>query len=280
MRLGVHVSIAGKLYEAVERAEALGCETMQIFSRNPRGWKISPLAKSDIDEFKKRRKEAGISPLFVHIPYLINLASPEKELLHKSLEAYIEDIRRADSLGAEFFVTHLGSHKGKGEEFGIETFSHALNTVLARTAPKLIILLENTSGAGNWLGGDVGHLGSIIARIEKKSKVGMCFDTCHAYAAGYDISKKEGFDETIKRLDKEIGLDRLFLIHLNDSKGKLGSHLDRHEHIGEVEIGLKGFKMILNHLGLKDTPLILETPKKDSERDSKNLNVVRKIIKR
>ena len=279
MRLGVHVSIAGNIYEAAERAKALGCQTMQIFSRNPRGWKVSPIAKSDINEFKKRRKEAGISPLFVHIPYLINLASPEKELLHKSLEAYIEDIRRADSLGAEFFVTHLGSHKGEGEERGIKTFSRALNTAIARTGPKLTILLENTSGAGNWLGGDIGHLGSIIARIEKKSKVGMCFDTCHAYAAGYDISTKEGLDETIKGLDKEIGLDRLFLIHLNDSKGKLGSHLDRHEHIGKGEIGLKGFKMILNHPRLKNVPLILETPKKDPEWDPINLNVVRKIIK-
>ena len=280
MHLGVHVSIAGRIYKSVERAEALGCKTMQIFSRNPRAWKVSPLAKSDINEFKKRRKKADISPLFIHIPYLINLASPEKELLHKSLEAYIEDIRRADSLGAEFFVTHLGSHKGKGVEFGIETFSRALNTVIAKTAPKLIILLENTSGAGNWLGGDIRHLGSIMTRIEKRSKIGVCFDTCHAYAAGYDISAKEGLNETIKELDKEIGLDRLFLIHLNDSKGKLGSHLDRHENIGKGEIGLKGFKIILNHPELKNIPLILETPKKDSKWDPTNLNVVRKIIKR
>ena len=279
MRLGVHVSIAGNIYEAAERAKALGCQTMQIFSRNPRGWKVSPIAKSDINEFKKRRKEAGISPLFVHIPYLINLASPEKELLHKSLEAYIEDIRRADSLGAEFFVTHLGSHKGEGEERGINTFSCALNTVIARTDPKLTILLENTSGAGNWLGGKLENIRDIIDGVKRKDKVGMCFDTCHAYAAGYDISSKEGLDETIKRLDREIGLDRLFLIHLNDSKGKLGSHLDRHEHIGKGEIGLKGFKMILSHPRLKNVPLILETPKKDPEWDPINLNVVRKIIK-
>ena len=279
MRLGMHVSIAGEIHLAVDRACALGCNTMQIFSRNPRGWKVSPLTKSKVDEFKRRRQAAGITPLFVHIPYLINLASPEKELLYKSQEAYIKDIQRADSLGAEFFVTHLGSHKGKGEEKGIETFSRALNIVIRRTNPKLTILLENTSGAGNWLGGDIGHLRAIIERIAQKSKIGVCFDTCHAYAAGYDISSREGLAKTVKELDKGIGLNRLFLIHLNDSKGKLGSHLDRHEHIGKGEIGLEGFKILLNHPGLKGVPLILETPKKGPEWDPMNLNVVRKIIK-
>jgi len=277
MRLGVHVSIAGKIYEAVDRAKALNCECMQIFSRNPRGWQAAKLDKADVEEFKKRRKEAGITPLVVHIPYLINLASPEDRLYKKSIQAYLEDIRRADLLSAEYFVTHLGSHKGKGRDLGIDRFARALDKIIKELKPKVKILLENTSGSGNWLGGDFEDIAEIMTKSHQKDRLGLCFDTCHAYAAGYDIKNKKGLDETLKKIDKLIGINKLKLIHINDSKGDLGSHLDRHQHIGKGKIGRDGFKLILHHPKLRDLPYVLETPKEDVKSDPMNLKTVRSI---
>ena len=277
MRLGVHVSIAGKIYEAVDRAKALNCECMQIFSRNPRGWQATKLDKADVEEFKKRRKEADITPLVVHIPYLINLASPEDRLYEKSIQAYLEDIRRADLLSAEYFVTHLGSHKGKGRDLGIDRFARALDKIIKELKPKVKILLENTSGSGNWLGGDFEDIAEIMTKSHQKDKLGLCFDTCHAYAAGYDIKNKKGLDETLKKIDKLIGINKLKLIHINDSKGDLGSHLDRHQHIGKGKIGRDGFKLILHHPKLRDLPYVLETPKEDIKSDPMNLKTVRSI---
>ena len=277
MRLGVHVSIAGKIYEAVDRAKALNCECMQIFSRNPRGWQAAKLDKADVEEFKKRRKEAGITPLVVHIPYLINLASPEDRLYEKSIQAYLEDIRRADLLSAEYFVTHLGSHKGKGRDLGIDRFARALDKIIKELKPKVKILLENTSGSGNWLGGDFEDIAEIMTKSHQKDKLGLCFDTCHAYAAGYDIKNKKGLDETLKKIDKLIGINKLKLIHINDSKGDLGSHLDRHQHIGKGKIGRDGFRLILHHPKLRDLPYVLETPKEDVKSDPMNLKTVRSI---
>ncbi len=277
MRLGVHVSIAGKIYEAVDRAKALNCECMQIFSRNPRGWQATKLDKADVEEFKKRRKEAGITPLVVHIPYLINLASPEDRLYEKSIQAYLEDIRRADLLSAEYFVTHLGSHKGKGRDLGIDRFARALDKIIKELKPKVKILLENTSGSGNWLGGDFEDIAEIMTKSHQKDKLGLCFDTCHAYAAGYDIKNKKGLDETLKKIDKLIGINKLKLIHINDSKGDLGSHLDRHQHIGKGKIGRDGFRLILHHPKLRDLPYVLETPKEDIKSDPMNLKTVRSI---
>lgn len=277
MRLGVHVSIAGKIYEAVDRAKALNCECMQIFSRNPRGWQATKLDKADVEEFKKRRKEADITPLVVHIPYLINLASPEDRLYEKSIQAYLEDIRRADLLSAEYFVTHLGSHKGKGRDLGIDRFARALDKIIKELKPKVKILLENTSGSGNWLGGDFEDIAEIMTKSHQKDKLGLCFDTCHAYAAGYDIKNKKGLDETLKKIDKLIGINKLKLIHINDSKGDLGSHLDRHQHIGKGKIGRDGFRLILHHPKLRDLPYVLETPKEDIKSDPMNLKTVRSI---
>ncbi len=277
MRLGVHVSIAGKIYEAVDRAKALNCECMQIFSRNPRGWQATKLDKADVEEFKKRRKEADITPLVVHIPYLINLASPEDRLYEKSIQAYLEDIRRADLLSAEYFVTHLGSHKGKGRDLGIDRFARALDKIIKELKPKVKILLENTSGSGNWLGGDFEDIAEIMTKSHQKDKLGLCFDTCHAYAAGYDIKNKKGLDETLKKIDRLIGINKLKLIHINDSKGDLGSHLDRHQHIGKGKIGRDGFRLILHHPKLRDLPYVLETPKEDIKSDPMNLKTVRSI---
>ena len=278
MRLGLHVSIAGHIYESITRAEALGCNTMQIFSRDPRQWRRERLSLEDIEEFRRRRQKSKITPVFVHIPYLMNLASPYSVLYRDSIRAYIDDILESELLGADYIVTHMGSHKKSGEQKGLKRFTLALNKILERTKKsKVVILLENTSGSGSWLGYKFEHQRQIIDGVEQENRIGICFDTCHGYAAGYDLATAEGLNGTINQLDKIVGLDRLKLIHLNDTKDRLSSHRDRHEHIGKGKIGLEGFRHIVNERRLKDIPFILETPKDAQEADKVNLAVVRKL---
>jgi len=279
VRVGVHVSIAGKIYEAIDRAEELGCDTIQIFSRNPRGWQIKALERKDADEFKKRKDKANIFPVLVHIPYLINLATPDSALAKKSIAAYIEDLKRADMLGAEYFVTHLGSHVGSGEEKGIKNFSERMNVILKKAKPECMILLENTAGSGNNLGYRFEHIRKIMDGIDNKKKLGVLLDTQHAYSAGYDISTKKGLDKMLKEFDKTVGLNRLKAIHFNDSKVILGSRADRHEHVGEGYIGKVGMKRIIAHPRLRDLPFIMETPKKTPTDDLRNIKVTRTLGK-
>lgn len=278
MRLGVHVSIAGHIYESIGRAEALGCNTMQIFSRDPRQWRRSYLAKEDIDEFRKLRSRSNISPVFVHIPYLLNLASPYDVLYKDSIKAYIEDIKETELLGAEYLVTHMGSHKDSGEEKGIKRITSALNKILDRTKKSpVIILLENTSGSGSWLGYKFEHQRQIIDGIENKNRIGICFDTCHAYAAGYDLATLEGSKDTLNKLEAIVGLGKLKLIHLNDTKDKLSSHHDRHEHIGKGNIGLAGFRRLINDRRLTGACFVLETPKDSDDADKINLKAIKSL---
>lgn len=277
MRLGVQVSISGKIYEAVDRAKELGCDCMQIFSRNPRGWRISKLKQSDIEEFKKRRKETEITPLAIHIPYIINLASPKKSLYKKSIKAYIEDIKRADALEAEYFVTHLGSHKGTGERLGLKRFCQALDVVVKNAKPKLKILLETTAGSGNQLGYTFEHIKYILDNTKNSYDFGVCIDTAHLLAAGYDITTEEGLSYTLDKFDSVIGLEKIKLIHLNDSKAPLGSRIDRHQHIGKGKIGKDGMGLFINQPKLRDLTFILETPKKSLKDDFMNLRAVRNL---
>ncbi|MBN1871939.1 MAG: deoxyribonuclease IV [Candidatus Omnitrophica bacterium] len=278
MRLGYHVSIAGKIYEAIDRAVELDCGCMQIFSRNPRGWKVAALSRTDAEEFQRRRREAYIYPVLVHIPYIINLATPEDRLYKISIASYIEDIKRADMLGAEYFVTHLGSHRGRGERYGLKRFTSALNTVIGEVRPKTTILLESTAGAGASLGYKFEHMAAIIKGVKNKDKIGVCLDTQHIYAAGYDIVKN--LNGTISAFDDIIGLDRLKAMHLNDSKSGLGSRVDRHEHIGKGNIGLKAFKKILNHPKLRHLPFIMETPMETRRDDINNMESAKSLCKK
>ena len=279
MKVGVHVSIAGKIYEAVDQAKELGCDTFQIFSRSPRSWQIKELKKAEVEEFKKRRKEAKITPVVVHIPYLINLASPEEPLYQRSISAYIEDIKRAEILGANYFVTHIGNHKGKGEKYGISRIVSALNQIVNQTKPRLKILLENTVGAGTVLGYNFAQLTAIIKGIKEAKYFGLCLDTAHAYAAGYNIATESGLEKMLKEIDELIGINRLFLIHANDSKTPLGSRVDRHEDIGKGEIGKEAFTRIVNHPALRPLPFILETPKKRAGEDVENLKTIKALVK-
>lgn len=279
MRIGVHVSIAGKIYEAIDRAVELGCDTIQVFSRNPRGWHITKLDPEDAAEFRRRRKEAGIRPVLVHIPYLINLATPDEGLAKKSMAAYVEDLERTDMLGADYFVTHLGSHVGTGEEEGIKNFAGRLNAILAKAKPRCMVLLENTAGSGSSIGHDFRHISKIIDAIEDDKRIGVCLDTEHAFGAGYDVSTKDGLEKTIGEFDSTIGLDRLRAVHFNDSKVELGSHKDRHEHVGEGYIGKTGMKRVITHPKLKHLPFIMETPKKGPDEDLRNIRVSRSMCK-
>lgn len=278
MRIGVHVSIAGKIWESLERAKALGCNTMQIFSRNPRGWRASRLSSSDIENFKKLKVEYDISPVAVHIPYIINLASPDRGLYKKSIIAYIEDIARADILCAEYFVTHLGSHVGTGEDKGIRRFSKALNEIINKVRPKTTILLENTAGSGSWIGYKFEHLKRIIDSLKYPEKVGVCLDTAHTFEAGYDVKTKRGLEKTIREFDRLAGTDMIKVVHFNDSLSPIGSHVDRHQHIGKGNIGLEAMKRIINHPKLKNAAFIMETPKESDADDKRNINTAKKLV--
>ena len=278
MLLGVQVSTEGKIYEALERAHKLGCNTMQIFSRNPQRWRDNFLMPEDIAEFNRRQQSLKIRPLFIHIPYLINLASPNPRLYDASIDAYIEDILEAHTLHADYIVTHMGSHKETSERAGLKRLTKALNTILDSTkAAKVGILLENTAGSGSWLGYKFSHQKEVIQGLNSRERVGLCFDTAHAYLAGYDIATKEGLDKMLDEIDRLVGLSLIKLIHLNDAKDKLNTHRDRHEHIGKGFIGLEGMRRIINHPKFRNTAFILETPKKGEDDDRINLQTVRNL---
>ena len=279
MRIGVHVSIAGHIYESLERAKALGCNTMQIFRRNPRGWQVSRLVKGDVEEFRRLKVKYDIKPVAVHMPYLINLSTPDDKLYKKSIGAYIEDVRRADMLGAEYFVTHLGSHVGSGEENGIKRFSEALGEIIRRAKPKTMILLENTAGSGDNIGYRFEHLKRIIEDQANPSDIGVCLDTAHTFAAGYDIKDKTGLEATLKDFDRLLGLSRIKVVHFNDSLSSFDSHVDRHHHIGKGEIGLQGMGRIINHPKLKNAAFIMETPKNTDRDDKMNIAVAKRLAK-
>ncbi|MBU4227004.1 deoxyribonuclease IV [bacterium] len=282
MKIGCHISIAGGVDNSVVRAGELGCNTMQIFSKNASTWREKILKEDEVESFRKNSKNSNINPVFIHTSYLINLASPSDELYFKSINAFLEEMKRADLLLPDpYLITHPGAHTGAGEEYGIQRIIRALNIILGKSADlnlKTMILLEDTAGSGTHLGYTFYQLKRMVEGAKDRKKIGICFDTCHAFAAGYDLSNKEGVEQTLEELDKNLGLERLKVIHLNDSKFSLGSRKDRHMHIGKGYIGLEGFKVLVNHKYLKDLPFILETPKHDEKDDLKNINLVKSLV--
>jgi len=275
MRAGFHVGISGGLPKAVDRAVERGCETIQVFVSNPRGWKHSDILPSDIETFRARCKEEDISPVFVHTIYLINLAAPSPEVWERSLDALVMNMRAAHALGSSAVVTHLGSHGGRGVDFGIARVITALETAFRRCEEPVPVLLETTAGSGNSVGHDFAQLGGIAGAFAGDDRLGVCLDTCHAFAAGYELRSERGLRETLDELDDEVGLERLKLVHANDSKGDLGSRLDRHEHIGEGRLGMGAFALMASHPVLGDLPWILETPGMSAEKDRENLRRIR-----
>ena len=282
MKIGCHVSIAGGIDNSVIRAEELGCSTMQIFSKNASTWREKILKKDEVESFRENLKNSGIAPVFIHTSYLINLASPTDSLYHRSIKAFVEEMKRADLLLPDpYLIIHPGAHTGAGEEYGIQRIIRALNIILEKSADlnlKTMILLEDTAGSGTHLGYTFYQLKRMVEGAKDRKRIGICFDTCHAFAAGYDLSHQEGVEQTLDEIDKYLSLERLKVIHLNDSKFPLGSRKDRHMHIGKGYIGLEGFRVLVNHKYLKDLPFILETPKNDEKDDLKNIDLVKSLV--
>lgn len=277
LRLGVHISIAGSIDLSVDRALEKNCNTFQIFTRNPRGWSHKNLSVDKVKRFKEKVVESNISPVFAHMPYLPNLASPKEDVYSNSKRVLKIELSRCRSLEIPYLVTHLGSHLGRGKIFGFNRVIAAINEVLREVDSNTILLLENTAGSKNSMGTNFNDIAHLLNKIKENDRVGVCFDTCHAYAAGYDLKTNSAIEKTLQIFDEEIGLERIKVIHLNDSKRGLSSKMDRHEHIGMGMIGKSGFKAILSNSVIRRLPLILETPIDMRRDDLGNLKAVRSL---
>lgn len=278
MRFGFHISIAGGFAKAIEKAQALECQTIQLFSHNPRGWSYKELKEDEVKAFKKSLVRSDITPVSVHMPYLPNLASFNGTLYKKSIHFLCVNLRRAHILGASYLVVHPGSRGDRSADEGIERIARAINNAFERVENSVMILLENTAGQGTEIGSTFNQLKMIINAVTGKKRLGICLDSAHAFAAGYDLSTKKGLEGTLNEFDRLIGIDRLQLLHLNDSRTPLGSHTDRHWHIGEGYIELDGFRLIVNHPLLKNLPGIMETPKKTEGDDRRNMQTIKKLV--
>jgi len=281
-RFGAHVSTAGGVSKAFQRAEDVGCDTMQIFTRNNNRWNTKPLDPKEIERWLARWQQSPVRPVVSHASYLINLASSDDALWEKSIDAFVDELERAEVLGLLGVVLHPGSPKEEGEAYGIERIARALDICHRRTAGfKTLTLLETTAGTGKHLGYRFEQLAAMRAAVADPARVAICFDTCHVFAAGYEIRTPEGYAETMEAFDRAIGLDLLKCFHFNDSKFDLGARKDRHEHIGKGFIGLDGFRNIINDPRFEHVPMILETPKsKDMHEDVENLAVLRSLVEK
>ncbi len=278
--LGAHMSISGGLHKALLRGEKTGCQVIQIFTRNRSRWKCKALSKKEIDTFHEIRDKAPVTPVAAHNSYLINLASPRSNVAEESFHALLDELGRAELLGIPYLVMHPGAHLGEGEAKGLLRIAEGINRIHDRTEGYSVkILLETTAGQGTNLGYRFDHLAEIIERTESKDRLGVCFDTCHAFAAGYDFRDLTTYQDLFRKFDDVIGLNRLMLFHINDSKKVLGSRVDRHEHPGVGKIGLQAFSQLLNDDRFSNHPFLLETPKGKDENgvdlDIINLNLLR-----
>ncbi len=280
------MSIAGGIFKAIERGNEIDCESIQIFTKSNRQWAAKPLTDDDLNTFKETRKEIkSIWPIFSHTSYLINLGAHNQETLQKSIDSMEIEINRAESLGLEYIVLHPGTATGKEdgetEEDALKRIANNLNILFNKTSDcKSIVCLETMAGQGNNVGYKFEHLKFIIDQIKDKNRIGVCFDTCHVFAAGYDFLTEKSYNKMWDEFDNIIGLKYLFIFHLNDSENELGSRVDRHTHIGQGKIGKKPFRFFLNDELFNEYPGILETPKssKDTANDIMNLKVLRSLI--
>jgi len=277
VKVGCHVSIGGSIDRSVDRAKEVGCETFQIFSRNPRGWKFRILADKEVEDFIAKIERFGIYPPVDHMPYLPNLASPKDNVYRLSVDTLKAELERCGQLRIPFLVTHLGSHLGAGREEGFKRITNAVKAGFSKVDNDVTLLLETTAGTKGSMGGTFEDIRHIMDGIDSKDRVGVCFDTCHVLAAGYELRSKEGLEETLRHFDRVVGLGRLKVVHINDSKGDLGSHLDRHEHVGMGKIGESGFKVILHNGVFRKLPLILETPVDSRRTAAENIRKVREL---
>jgi deoxyribonuclease-4 len=274
--IGFHVSIDGSIDRAVDRAAELGCNTFQVFTRNPRQWGSAELAPETAEAFSNKVKLHDMEPVFAHMPYLPNLASPRDEVYEKSVKTLASELERCRQLKIPYLVTHLGSHLGAGMQAGFMQLVDGINQAFKVSGGDVTLLLENTAGTRNSMGSTLEDIQYIIARLSYPERAGICFDTSHAFAAGYDLRTEETVKATVRKIDEVIGFEKIKLVHLNDSKGDLNSCIDRHEHIGMGKIGEEGFRNILaSRLGT--LPLIMETPKDNRRSDVGNLEKVKEL---
>ena len=272
VQIGAHVSISGSIANAITNASERECSAFQVFTSNPRGWHAKDLTDDGITNYKNNLSQSNIDRLatVAHMPYLPNLSSPEISVYEKSIHTMIREVERCDKLGIPYLVTHLGSHKGTGEDKGIQRLVGAL-TKVAKTNKDVTILLENTAGQKNSVGSDFTQLAEIFFGLKPASRFGICIDTCHAFAAGYDLRNEKNVKDVFEKFDSEIGLKHIKIIHLNDSKGELGCHLDRHEHIGLGHIGEAGLSQVVKLANKNKIPIILETPIDERRTDFENI---------
>ena len=264
--LGAHMPTAGGHHNAITDGKAIGCQAVQIFTASPRQWRSPAITPELAAVFQKVVTESGITKTVAHDSYLINLAAePGGDVLAKSRAAFRGEIERADALGVDFLVSHPGAHGGAGEDVGIARLIESLDVIHAETArAKVRVALETTAGQGTYLGGRFEHLARIIGGVREPERLAVCLDTCHIFAAGYDIRTAEAYAETMRLFDEIIGLEWLQVVHANDSQKAFGSHADRHAHIGEGEIGLEAFRLLVNDPRLAGLPIIVETPESET----------------
>ena len=260
LRFGYHVKVKERPVSAVENGVAAGCEAIQMFPGNPKHWGTPQVTDEDADEFLAAKDDAGIDPVILHSIYLVNMAAPSDPIFNRSVASLASTLGKADRLGAFAVVTHLGNHRGEGDEFGVNRIARAVTSTLESAPGEPMLLLETTAGAGTSVGHSFEQFGAVFEIAGAPDRLGFCLDTCHVFAAGYDISIPAGFDAALEELDRFIGLERLMLVHMNDSKGECGSHLDRHEHIGRGKIGLGAFRYMVNHPSLEELAAIIELP--------------------
>lgn len=277
------MSIAGGVSRALERGAKIKCAAVQLFVKNNVQWGSPPLSEKEVIKFKQTLRASPIVRVaFAHACYLINLASPEEEIYLRSRECLLEEYTRCVRLGLPYIVLHPGSHRGAGVEFGINRIAGALDWILSQQpGARTKILLETTAGQGSSIGSTFKELAEIMQRSKYKNRLGICLDTCHIFSAGYDIRTIDTYRRTMRELDNFIGLRNLYVVHLNDSKGAIGSRLDRHTHIGKGHLGITSFRLILNDQRLDHLPMVIETPKEDgSKMDVKNLSLLRRLLKK
>ena len=272
------MSIAGGFDKAVEAGELIGCTAIQIFTRSNRQWGAKKITKDQVETFRKALRGSCVRSVVIHLPYLINIGSPNPKTRHASLAVLKQELKRADALGLKYLVLHPGSHLGEGEEKCLDRIVKGINSVLDGDDGKAMILLENMAGQGTNVGYKFEHLGYIIKNVKQPSRVGVCFDTCHAFAAGYDFRKEDGYEAMWKSFAKHVGLRKLKAIHVNDSKRECGSRVDRHEDIGKGKLGLSAFLLLFNDKRFFAIPKILETPKATLETYAHNMKVIKRLL--
>jgi deoxyribonuclease-4 len=274
VKFGFHVSISDSIDMAVDRAHELGCDVFQIFTRNPRSWATRELREGEPEAFRAKRTEAEIDPVYGHMPYILNLASPDKGIYSRSVASLRTEIARCRALGIPMLVTHIGSHLGKGLEEGMDRVVGALDAALSQDDSGVVVLLETGPGSRNSVGSSFEEVGLIIDRAAKGARVGVCLDTCHVFVSGYELRTQNGLEETVDAFDGAVGLSRLGLVHLNDSVGSFMSGRDHHEHLGLGEIGLEGLRLVVNSR-LACVPMIMETPMDDKRGNLVNMDIAR-----